>query len=148
MAGLRVDGSLKNPTTVLFSEPQLPEEEILSYIVLGRQLQFGSESQDDSKLLANAALFMGISNGRTLSTNLAKSLGIDDFALTASGTGEDTQVLVSGRLNNRLLVRYGVGIFNSVNTLFLRYDLAEKLYLETTQGLEKAVDLFYSFEFD
>lgn len=148
LAGLRVDGSLQNPTTILFSEPQLPEEEILSYIVLGRKLQFGSENQDDSKLLANAALFMGISNGRTLSTNLAKSLGIDDFALTASGTGEDTQVLVSGRLNNRLLVRYGVGIFNSVNTLFLRYDLAEKLYLETTQGLEKAVDLFYSFEFD
>lgn len=148
LAGLRVDGSLQSPTTTLFSEPQLPEEEILSYIVLGRKLEFGGENQDDSKLLANAALFMGISNGRTLSKNVAESLGIDDFALTASGTGDDTQVMLSGRLNNRLLVRYGVGIFNSVNTLFLRYDLAEKLYLETTQGLEKAVDLFYSFEFD
>lgn len=148
MVGLRIDGSLQNPNTALFSEPQLPEDEILSYIVLGRQLQFGDDSPDDTQLLANAALFMGISNGRAFSQNVAKSLGIDDFALSASGTGEDTQVMLSGRLNNRLLVRYGVGIFNSVNTLFLRYDLAEKLYLETTQGLEKAVDLFYSFEFD
>ncbi len=148
LAGLRVDGSLQDPATVLFSEPQLPEEEILSYIVLGRQLKFGSENREDSNLLANAALFMGISNGRALSKNVAESLGIDDFDLSASGTGEDTQVMLSGRLNNRLLVRYGVGIFNSVNTLFLRYDLAEKLYLETSQGLEKAVDVFYSFEFD
>ena len=148
IAGLRVDGSLQNPTTTLFSEPQLPQEEILSYVVLGRQLQFGDDDRDDSKLLANAALFMGISNGRNLSNNIAKNLGIEDFALTANGTGDNTQVMLSGRLNNRLLVRYGVGVFNSVNTLFLRYDLADQLYLETTQGLEKAVDLFYSFEFD
>lgn len=146
--GLRIDGSLQDPNTALFSEPQLPEDEILSYLVLGRQLQFGDGNTDDTQLLANAALFMGISNGRVLSKTVARSLGIDDFALSASGTGEDTQVMLSGRLNNRLLVRYGVGVFNSVNTLFLRYDLAEKLYLETTQGLEKAVDLFYSFEFD
>lgn len=149
IVGLRIDGSLQNPSTTLFSDPQMPEEEILSYIVLGRQLKFSNETKtDESQLLAKAALLMGISNGQTLSKNMAKNLGIDDFALSASGTGDDTQVMLSGRLNNRLLVRYGVGVFNSVNTLFLRYDLADKLFLETTQGLEKAVDVFYSFEFD
>lgn len=150
VAGLRVNGLLNNPKTALFSEPQLPDEEILSYLVLGRQFQFGprDENSDDSRLLANAALFMGISNGRALSKGIAKNLGIDDFALSAAGTGDNTQVMLSGRVYNRLLVRYGVGVFNSINTLFLRYDLADKLYLETTQGVEKAVDLFYSFEFD
>ena len=145
LAGLRVDGSLKNPTTTLFSEPALPTEEILSYVVLGRSLEFGST--DDSQILTNAALFLGISNGRSFSQNIAESLGIEDFYLTATGTGDETQVLLSGRLNNRLLVRYGVGVFNAVSTLFLRYDLAEQLYIETTQGLEKAIDIFYSFEF-
>ncbi len=145
LAGLRVDGSLQNPTTTLFSEPTLPEEEILSYVVLGRSLEFGST--DDSQMLTNAALFMGISNGRNFSQNIAKNLGIEDFYLTATGTGDETQVMLSGRLNNRLLVRYGVGVFNAVSTLFLRYDLAEQLYIETTQGLEKAIDIFYSFEF-
>jgi translocation and assembly module TamB len=90
---------------------------------------------------------MGISNGRSFSQNIAENLGIEDFYLTATGTGDETQVMLSGRLNNRLLVRYGVGVFNAVSTLFLRYDLAEQLYIETTQGLEKAIDIFYSFEF-
>ena len=145
LAGLRVDGSLKNPTTTLFSEPALPKEEILSYVVLGRSLEFGST--DDTQILTNAALFLGISNGRSFSQNIAESLGIEDFYLTATGTGDETQVMLSGRLNNRLLVRYGVGVFNAVSTLFLRYDLAEQLYIETTQGLERAIDIFYSFEF-
>ena len=148
LAGLRVEGSLNAPQTTLFSEPPLPEESILPYLVLGRPIDLGAASADDSQLIANAALFMGITNGRSLTQTLASNLGIDEFTLSAAGTGEDTQVQLSGKLNDRLLVRYGLGVFNSVNTLFLRYDLAEKLYLETTQGLEKAVDLFYSFEFD
>jgi len=145
LAGLRVDGSLNNPTTTLFSEPALPKEEILSYVVLGRNLEFGSTN--DSQMLTNAALFMGISNGRSFSQNIAESLGIEDFYLTATGTGDETQVMLSGRLSNRLLVRYGVGVFSAVSTLFLRYDLAEQLYIETTQGLERAIDIFYTFEF-
>lgn len=147
LAGIRIEGSLNNPETTLFSDPPMPEEHILPYVVLGRPLDIGGTT-DDSQLLTNAAIFMGISNGRNLTRDIAADLGIDDFTMNATGSGEDTQVLLSGRINDRLLVRYGLGIFNSVNTLFLRYDLAEKLYLETTQGLEKAVDVFYSFEFD
>ncbi len=153
LAGMRIDGSLDNPKASLFSEPAMPEEEILSYVVLGRQLDFSSDTGalDDSRLLANAALFMGIRNGQNLSKNIASTFGIEDFSLSARGSGEETQVIVSGRLNNRLLVRYGVGVFNSVSTLFVRYDLAQKLYLETTQGfadgLEKAVDIYYAFDF-
>ncbi len=151
LAGLQIAGSLANPQATLFSEPALPEEEILSYVVLGRQFEFGAESIDDSNLLARAALFMGITNGRKLSRSIAEGLGIDELTLTSSGSGDDTQLMVSGQINDRLLVRYGIGVFNSVRTLFVRYDLAEKLYLETTQsfaeGLEKAIDIFYSFDF-
>jgi translocation and assembly module TamB len=147
LAGIRIEGTLDNPETTLFSDPPMPEEHILPYVVLGRPLEIGGDT-DDSQLITNAALFMGITNGRSLTKNIASNLGIDDFTMNAAGSGEDTQVMLSGRLNDRLLVRYGLGVFNSVNTLFLRYDLAEQLYLETTQGLEKAVDVFYSFEFD
>jgi len=144
LAGVRIKGTLQNPTTVLFSEPPLPEEEILPYIVLGRKLDL---NDGDSGLLRKAALLLGVNTGQRVSSGLARSLGIDDFSLSAWGTGDDTQILVSGKLTDRLLLRYGVGVFKNSNTLYLRYDLAEKLYLETTQGLESAVDLFYSFDF-
>ena len=144
MAGVRINGTLQNPTTELFSQPSLPEDEILSYVVLGRKIDFNSE---DSDLIQRAALLLGVKTGQKVSTTLARNLGIDNFSLSAWGTGDDTQILLSGRINDRLLVRYGVGIFNENNSLYLRYDLDDNLYLETTQGLESAVDLFYSFDF-
>jgi len=144
-AGLLITGSVETPVITLTSDPMLEQERILAYIVLGRDIAAGENN--DGNILATAALAMGIKNGRGLATRIAESVGIRDFAVEASGRGEDTQLLLSGRLSSRLLVRYGVGVFTSVNTLYLRYDLTRKLYLETAQGLERAVDIFYSVAF-
>lgn len=146
LAGVRIKGTLTNPTTSLFSEPPVNEADILPYIVLGRKLDL-NESDDDTGLLQKAALMLGIDQGQKISKGLARSLGIDDFSLSAWGTGDDTQILVSGKLSEKLLLRYGVGVFKNNNSLYLRYDLAEKFYLETTHGLDSAVDVFYSFDF-
>lgn len=143
-AGVRINGTLKSPTTSLFSEPPMPEEDILPIIVLGRSLDL---ERDDASLLRKAALLLGVNTGQRISSKLASELGIDDFSLSAWGTGDDTQILVSGRINDRLVLRYGVGVFKNNNSLYLRYDLAEKLYLETSKGLESAVDIFYTFDF-
>ncbi len=144
-AGLLITGTVTNPIVNLYSEPNMEHERILAYIVLGRDITAGDNN--DSNVLATAALSMGISNGRGLATNIAEAFGIREFNIEASGRGEDTQVLLSGRLSSRLMIRYGIGVFTPVNTLFLRYDLGRKLYLETAQGLERAVDLFYSIVF-
>ncbi|MCB1756286.1 MAG: translocation/assembly module TamB [Gammaproteobacteria bacterium] len=144
-AGLHITGNIDDPVLTLYSEPFMADERILAYIVLGRDIDAGENN--DSNILATAAISMGISNGRGLATDIAEAFGIREFNIEASGRGEDTQVLLSGRLSSRLLVRYGVGVFTPVNTLYLRYDLTRKLYLETAQGLERAVDLIYSFEF-
>ncbi len=47
----------------------------------------------------------------------------------------------------RLQVKYGVGIFDSIATLTLRYRLMPKLYLEAVSGVDRALDLLYQFEF-
>ena len=46
-----------------------------------------------------------------------------------------------------LLGKYGVGIFDSIATLTLRYRLMPKLYLEAVSGVDQALDLLYQFEF-
>lgn len=144
-AGLHLSGTIEKPLVTLYSDPFLEQERILAYIVLGRDIAAGDNN--DSNILATAALSMGISNGRGLATDIAEAFGIREFNIEASGRGEDTQVLLSGRISEKLLVRYGVGVFTPVNTLYLRYDLSKKLYLETAQGVERAADLIYSFEF-
>lgn len=56
-------------------------------------------------------------------------------------------MVVSGYVLPCLQVKYGVGIFDSIATLTLRYRLMPKLYLEAVSGVDQALDLLYQFEF-
>ena len=146
VAGLRVAGNIKDPEVTLFTEPaDKSQDSILSYVLLGRDINQASDQEQN--LLASAALALTLKGGRGKATQLAESLGVEDFSLDARGQGDETEVVVSGRLNDRLLIRYGRSVFTAGNTLYLRYDLSKKLYLEAAQGIARAVDVFYSFSF-
>lgn len=47
-----------------------------------------------------------------------------------------------------LKVKYSVGIFDSLATLTLRYRVIPKLYVEAATGVDQALDMLNSFEFD
>lgn len=145
VAGLRVEGEPEQPQVTLFSEPGLPQEEILSYLIRGRPLGGGGGGSD--QLLAQAAISLGIFGGRGFATSLASELGVEDFEVGTSGEGEETQVELSGYITPDLLVRYGIGVFEPVNTLTLRYRVNRNFYVEAVSGLESALDFFYEFEF-
>jgi translocation and assembly module TamB len=147
VAGLRIQGTVESPEIVLFTEPaDKPQDSILSYIVLGRDIN--ETSDQEANLLATAALALTVRGGRSIAGGVASALGVQDFAFETRGKGDDTELIVSGRLNDRLLLRYGRSVFEPLSTLYLRYDLTKKLYLEAAQSsLEQAVDLFYSFSF-
>jgi translocation and assembly module TamB len=147
VAGLRIQGTVASPEIVLFTEPgDKPQDSILSYIVLGRDIK--ETTDQEANLLATAALALTVKGGRSLAGGIASALGVQDFAFETRGRGDDTELVVSGRLNDRLLLRYGRSVFQPISTLYLRYDLTKKLYLEAAQSsLEQAVDLFYSFSF-
>jgi len=145
-AGLRIQGTVASPEIELFTEPaDKSQDAILSYIVLGRDIN--ETTDQEANLLATAALALTVKGGKNIAGGIADALGIDDFALETRGSGNDTELVVSGRLNDRLLLRYGRSVFEAQSTLYLRYDLTKKLYLEAAQGVEGAVDLFYSFSF-
>lgn len=146
VAGLHIEGAIENPEISLFTEPaDKTQESILSYIVLGRDI--GDNSSEESNLLASAALALTLRGGRAYTDDLANKLGIQEISLDARGRGDTTEVVVSGRVNDRLLLRYGRSVFDDSFTLYLRYDLTKQLYLEAAQGAARAVDLFYSFSF-
>jgi translocation and assembly module TamB len=145
IAGLRIEGQPEAPEVTLFSEPSLPQEEILSYLIRGRPLGAGGGGQQ--QLLTQAALSLGVFGGKGLAGSLAEELGVRDFELGTTGEGEETQVELSGYLTPDLLVRYGIGVFEPVNTLTLRYQINENFFVEAVSGLESALDFFYEFEF-
>ena len=70
---------------------------------------------------------------------------MQDLSLDASGSGDDSQVVVSGYVFDDLKVSYGVGIFSPIAELTLGYRLIQNLYLQAVSGAAQAVDLIYTF---
>ncbi|WP_103311197.1 MULTISPECIES: translocation/assembly module TamB domain-containing protein [unclassified Pseudomonas] len=144
IAGIRLSGSAEQPTTQIFSEPAMSQEQALSYLVLGRPL---STTGEDNNMLAQAALGLGLMGSSGVTSSLANNLGIDDFQLDTQGSGNTTSVVASGNLSEKLSLRYGVGVFEPANTIALRYKLSKKVYLEAASGVASSLDIFYKRDF-
>lgn len=149
VAGLHIDGRIEDPEISLFTEPaDKTQESILSFIVLGRDI--GENSSQEKNLLAAAAIALTVKGGNAITENLAESLGIQEISIDARGRDDTTELVVSGQVNDRLLLRYGQSVFDDSYTLYLRYDLAKQFYLEAAggaAGVTKAIDIVYSFSF-
>ncbi|WP_332847072.1 translocation/assembly module TamB domain-containing protein [Pseudomonas lactucae] len=144
VAGIRLSGSAEHPTTQIFSEPAMSQEQALSYLVLGRPL---STTGEDNNMLAQAALGLGLMGSAGVTSDLAKNLGIQDFELDAQGSGNNTAVVASGKITEKLSLRYGVGVFEPASTIALRYLLSKKVYLEVASGVANSLDIFYKRDF-
>jgi translocation and assembly module TamB len=144
IAGIRLSGSAEQPTTTVFSEPAMSQEQALSYLVLGRPLATDGE---DNNMMAQAALALGLAGSSGTAGKLASDLGIKDFDLDTSGSGDKTAVVASGKITDKLSLRYGVGVFEPANTIALRYLLSKKVYLEAAGGVASSLDIFYKRDF-
>lgn len=142
-AGLRVSGRADAPLSEVFSEPAMSQEHALSYLILGR----APGSTGDSNVLGQAALALGLAGGAPVAGAIAERLGVRDFQLESEGSGLTSSVVATGYLTDKLSLRYGVGVFEPVNTFALRYDLGRRLYLEAASGLASSLDLFYKRDY-
>lgn len=148
IVGVRVEGRANSPEVSFFSDGGgLSQEEILSYLVLGRPLDTSSGREGPNLSAAAAAIKLGATGGAGLTNRVGDSLGITDLAVDAEGNGDDTQFTVSGYLSPKLYLRYGVGIFTPVNTATIRYKINARVYLEAVSSLDSAIDLFYNLKF-
>lgn len=143
-AGVRVTGLAHQPKVEVFSDPFKSQQEALSYLLRGQGLD---ASGSDSNMMTSMLIGMGIAQSGKVVDKIGQAFGVRDLALDTQGVGDSSQVVVSGYIAPGLQVKYGVGIFDSLATLTLRYRLMPKLYLEAVSGLNKALDLLYRFEF-
>jgi translocation and assembly module TamB len=146
IAGVRLRGELKRPQVTIYSEPSMPQQEALSYLLRGRSLATSSDTSQDT-MVAAALLGAGIGRSEGFIGELGQSLGVKELAVATRGEGSDTKVAVSGYLLPGVQVSYGVGVFSPATEVTLRYEILPKLMLEAINGLSSAVDLLYEFEF-
>ncbi|PHM74906.1 autotransporter assembly complex protein TamB [Xenorhabdus kozodoii] len=144
IAGVRVTGLADKPKVEIFSDPVKSQQEALSYLLRGEGLEKGDS---DNSQMAAMLIGLGIAQSGQLVGKIGETFGVSDLALDTQGVGDKYQVVVSGRITNNLQVKYGVGIFDSLATLTLRYRVMPRLYLEAVSGIDQALDLLYEFEF-
>ncbi|MFB9845562.1 translocation/assembly module TamB domain-containing protein, partial [Oceanisphaera arctica] len=126
--------------------PAMPQVEQLSYLLRGRGLEGGGET-DGNALVQSMLLGAGVGKIGGLVTNVGEALGLQDVSLDTGGSGDDTEVNISAYVLPGLQIGYGVGVFSAIGELRLRYELLPRLYLQATSGLSQAIDIFYRFEF-
>lgn len=147
IAGLRIEGVAQNPTVSVFSEPVMEQQQALSYILTGRGFgQSSGDSQDT--VLTNALLSLGLGKSENLISKVGNKLGFEDVNIDTSGQGDNTQLSLSGTIAPGVQLRYGVGVFDSVSEVAIRYELLPKLYLEAVSGVSNAIDIYYQFSIE
>jgi translocation and assembly module TamB len=145
-AGALVRGTLQFPEISIYSDPPMPRAEALAYLTLGKsldELQAGEQTTLDQ-----AASSLAMSGGGLIARDLGRRLGFDDVAVTADDADGGTSLVVSKHLGGGIYVSYGLGLFDTMNTLRLRYQINQRLSMEAKSGEESAADLVYTFERD
>ena len=158
-AGVEVTGTVRVPRVRLTSEPPVPENEILAWLVLGRGLGRASGA-DVAALQAAAAALFG-QDGAPLGSNIARRVGLDDVTFrsgaaprgAAGGTG--TSGGVSGgvvafgkRLSDRLYIVYEQGLSVANNALKIEYALTPTITLRAEAGIISGFGIYYTRSFE
>ncbi len=143
IAGLHIEGTAKEPEIVLFSEPSMPDADCLSYILLGHEAGEGGEN---SSLLADAAIGMGLKGGNTMARSMGSKVGLDETGIETEG-GIDEATLVTGKyLSPKLYVGYGYGLFDQVSTFRTRYLVSRQVTVQAETGAGSGGDVLYRLE--
>lgn len=161
-AGVAITGYAQAPLVRLVSEPNVPDAEKLSWLVLGRPPEH--DGNDAGVLMAAVgAIFGGQSSSAT--QQLKDSFGIDEIsvrsgvpgqgqtmrssvvAMGGSSAGSGQVLAVGKQLSNRLRLSYEQALGGATSLVKLTLRLSDRVSLVGTSGTDAALDVFYGFSF-
>ena len=146
--GVQISGTALSPIVRLYSEPDLPEADKLSWLVLGRS---ASDSGGEAALLQQAALALLGGQGKGPSASLSQALGLDELSFKGSGssdTASGATVTLGKRLSNDFYVAYESGLAGTMGVFTIFYDLSRRLTLRARTGEQSAIDLIWTLRYD
>lgn len=145
--GLNVRGTLQAPRLSFFSDPTMPQTQIVTYLLTGKAPD--SMSGNDTATMTSARDTLTMQGGGLLASQIGRRLGLEEVGVESSlGTdGNENTALVLGKfLSPRLFISYGISLTESINTLKLRYTISDKWIFKTEAGENQSADLEYTIE--
>ena len=149
--GVQITGTALSPVVRLYAEPDMPDAEKLSWLVLGRSAASGGA---ESALLQQAALALLGGRGKNLTTGLTEAFGLDELSLrgaasNGNGGGTTSATFTLGkRLSRDFYVSYERSLTGTLGTLYLFYDLSRRVTVRAQTGEQSAIDLIFTLPFD
>jgi translocation and assembly module TamB len=127
----------------LYSDAGLSDAETLSQVVLGRSSSGGGA---ETALLQRAATAL-LAGRRGTGKGLLQNLGVDDLTVRPDSTS-GAVVRVGRRFAENFYAAYERSLSGAMGTLFIFYDLSERLTVRAEAGERTGVDLIFTFAFD
>ena len=148
--GVQILGTALLPRVRLYAQPELPDAEKLSWLIVGRASASGGA---EAALLQQAALALLGSKSGGMSGGLAASLGLDELSFRGAANNENgnaTQgaITLGKRFSRNFYAAYERSISGALGTLFIFYDLSQRFTVRAQAGQQSAVDLIYTVPYD
>jgi translocation and assembly module TamB len=144
-AGVNVRGTLREPRLSFFSEPSIPQSQIVSLLLAGGTLE--SAQAAGRAGTPGATQEVAGQAAALLAAQLGGKLGIPDISVESTSAQSNETSLVLGKyLSPRLYVSYGISLTESINTIKMRYTLDDHWTIKTEAGKERAADLVFTIE--
>lgn len=147
--GVQITGTALLPRIRLYAEPDLPDADKLAWLVLGRSAASGGA---ESAVLQQAAVALLSGNGKSLSGELANSLGLDEISLATGSRSDATAtgaaVTLGKRLSKDFYLAYETSLSGTFGSLYIFYDLSRRLTLRAQAGEQSALDLIFTVRHD
>ena len=142
-AGVNVRGTLREPRLSFFSEPSVPQSQIVSLLLAGGSLQ--SAQEPGRAGTPGARQEVAGQAAALLASQLGNRIGLPDISVE-SDLSNETSLVLGKYLSPRLYVSYGISLTESINTIKMRYTLDDRWTVKTEAGKERSADLVYTIE--
>jgi translocation and assembly module TamB len=143
--GVVVSGYAIDPRVRLYSEPDLPEMDQLTWLLTGQAPQ--GQGRDQSALLQRAALALLAGDRGASDEGFLQRLGIDQLGVARSDGG-DTVVTIGKQLSKRLSIVYEKGLSAAAGSWALLYRIAGRTSVRARTGVDNAVEVIWSWRWD
>ncbi|ANB71599.1 gramicidin biosynthesis protein [Paraburkholderia phytofirmans OLGA172] len=144
-AGVQVTGTVQFPVAKLISEPSVPDNEKLSWLLFGHGTDQGNNLGQQSTMTTALAL-LGSASGK----RIAQTIGLDEFSIGRSEVGlTDPQVvMVSKAINEWLVIGYEQGLQSASNAIKATVNLTRYWSVAAYGGTFDGMTLLYTRRFD
>jgi translocation and assembly module TamB len=152
VVGVQIGGTAQLPVVRLYSDPDLPDSEKLSWLILGHA---GTNGGAETAMLQQAALALFSGKGGAPTDGLVRAFGLDEVSLGRAATtnldgsvGSEATVKLGKRISRDFYVAYERSLAGTLGTFYVFYDLSRRFTLRGESGEQSAVDLIFTARYD